>query len=117
MAAIAVSESSLGAVKKALRENFTDEKSSHLTEALAVSLGFQTHAALLAAVAKDVSDPRIVLLDSERFVSRLVAFGYPRNDKFDFEFLAHESSPVISTVPENADGYRYTTAREKAWAI
>jgi len=42
MAAIAISDSSLGALKAKLRESFLDEKSSHLTEALAYALGYQT---------------------------------------------------------------------------
>lgn len=115
MAAIGISETSLGLIKKALRNDFIDERSSHLTEALAAALGFQTHAALLADVARFAADPPVVLLDTERFIRRLESFGYPRDNEFDFEFLAGKSSPVISTVPATAFEYHYNTERKKAW--
>ena len=115
MAAIAISETSLGSLKRALSVNFVDEKSSHLTEALAFALGFQTNAALLAAVAQNSDDPPIVLLHTDRFVERLESFGYPRDEEFDFEFLAGKSSPAISTVPATAFEYKYNTERKKAW--
>lgn len=115
MAAIAISETSLASVKKELRADFIEEKSAHLTEALASALGFNTHAALLAVVAREAEDPPIVLLNSERFVSRLQDFGYPRDDEFDFEFFTGRSKEVISTVPVSAFEYPYTATRHKAW--
>jgi hypothetical protein len=115
MAAIAISDSSLGALKAKLRESFLVEKSSHLTEALAYSLGYQTHAAFLADAALNASDPPIALLDLERFTSRLEQFGYVKAVEFDFEVFAGERGPAISTVPATAYEYEYSSVRKKAW--
>lgn len=115
MAAIAISESALAPLKKALRNDFADEKSSHLTEALATSLGFKTHAALLAVVAAEADDPPIVLLKTERFVDRLEAFGYPKDTEFDFEFLTRQVPALISTVSATAIENAYNSSRTMAW--
>jgi hypothetical protein len=115
MAAIAISESALAPLKKALRNDFIDEKSSHLTEALATSLGFKTHAALLAAVSAEAGDPPIVLLKTERFVERLEAFGYPKDTEFDFEFLTGQVPALISTEPAAALENAYDSTRKLAW--
>jgi hypothetical protein len=115
MAAIAISESALAHLKKALRNDFVDEKSSHLSEALATALGFKTHASLLAAVSKEVDDPPIVLLNTERFVERLTDFGYLKDTEFDFEFLTGQVPPVISTIPDTAAENVYDSSRKKAW--
>jgi len=115
MAAIAVSDSSLVALKAGLREFFPDEKSSHLTEALAYSLGYKTHAALLSAAADYASDPPIVLLDVGHFTARLEQFGYVKDTEFDFESFAGEHGPAISTVPPTAHEYGYHSVRKMAW--
>ena len=57
MASIALAEKSVVALKNCLREEFPDAKSSHITEALAYSLGFRTHASLRAALDKPEPDP------------------------------------------------------------
>ena len=115
MAAIAISDSSLGALKAKLREFFLVQKSSHLTEALAYSLGYQTHAALLSATVVNASDPPIGLLDLERFTSRLEQFGYEKDAEFDFEFFAGQLGPAISTTPLTAHEYEYGSVRKMAW--
>jgi hypothetical protein len=115
MAAISISEASLSAIKKALRADFIDEKSSHLAEALAYSLGFQTNAALLKVVSLQAEDPPTLLLDTDRFVSRLQSFGYPRDDEFDFEYLGGAAGLIISTFPISAYEVSYETERHKAW--
>jgi hypothetical protein len=115
MAAIAISDSSLGALKGKLRELFPDNKSSHLTESLAYSLGFKTNAALLAAAAKDAVDPPILLLNAERFNSRLQSFGSQQGGEFDFELLAGMQGPAISTISPTASKYTYDSPRKKAW--
>ena len=48
MAATPLCEISLSALKKALRDEFPGAKSSHLSEAIAYSLGFRTYASLRA---------------------------------------------------------------------
>lgn len=115
MAAIALSASSLKQLKDALRNDFIEEKSSHLTEALACALGFKSHAALLAFASANASDPPVIDLDTQSFADRLASFGYPRDDEFDFEWLADKDGPVISTVPVSAYEVEYKSVRAKAW--
>jgi len=114
MAAIAVSETHINALKKALRGEFLDEKSSHLSEALAAALGYRTHAALLADLPKLAEDPPIVLLSTERFVSRLHALGYPKDDEFDFDYF-DRLPEVVRTFSLGFDHVEYESARGKAW--
>lgn len=114
MAAIVVSETNINAVKKVLREDFIDEKSSHLSEALAAALGYRTHAALLAELTSFAEDPPIVLLSTESFVSRLQAFGYPRDDEFDFDYLDQRPG-IIRTSSLSFDYVEYKSRCEWAW--
>lgn len=114
MAAIAVSETHINAVKKALRDDFLDGKSSHLSEALAAALGYRTHAALLADLPKLAADPPIVLLSTEDFVSRLQEFGYPRDNEFDFDYL-DQRPEVIRTFSLQFGHVEYKSEREMAW--
>jgi hypothetical protein len=74
-------------MKSSLRDEFPDVKSSHLTEALAASLGFRTHAALQSMLFGPEQDRPFRLLDSARFVQRLVQLGYPDDPEFAFEHL------------------------------
>jgi len=117
MAAIAVSKAHVNAVKKALRENFfTEEKSSHLSEAVAAALGYRTHAALLADLPKLAEDPPIVLLNTEAFLSRLEGIGYPRDDEFDFDYLDHRLEVIrTSSLQFYEVEYEYKSDREKSW--
>ncbi|MCE2660664.1 MAG: hypothetical protein LW854_20865 [Rubrivivax sp.] len=117
MAAIPLCEAALAELKKSLLDDFDDVKSSHITEALAASMGFRTHAALKAAMTGPEPDRAFYLLDSSRFLARLVDFGYridPKTSDFDFE-LWHVGKVVVSTVPESAYEIEYKTARQKAW--
>lgn len=115
MAAIALTEASVVAVKNCLRDDFIDVKSAHISEALAYSLGYRTHAALLAALTLTASDPPFVLLRTDRMRARLVEFGYPDDSEFDFELLIKSPPEVISTVPMSAYEIDYKTQRKKAW--
>jgi len=114
MAAIAVSEAHINAIKKALRNEFLEEKSSHLSEALAAALGYRTHAALLADLSKLAEDPPIVLLNTDDFVSRLQELGYIRDDEFDFDYLDNLPE-VIRTFSLQFGHVEYESDREKAW--
>lgn len=115
MAAIPLCEAALAELKKSLLDDFVDVKSSHLSEALAASLGFRTHAALRAAMTGPEQDRPYCLLDSDRFLARLADFGYPfALDDTDFE-LHYVGRGAISTVPISAYEIEYKTARQAAW--
>lgn len=116
MAAIALSELSLAALKKALRtcyQNYEGMRSSHLSEALAAAVGRRTHASLLAELPAFQADPPIELLDDNRFTHRLRELGYEVEDDFSFEFL--KSAGVISTLDLRGPDIEYTNSRAKAW--
>ena len=115
MATIPLSISSIHAVKKTLRRDFSEEKSSHLDEALAAALGFRTHAALLKTAKDNGSDPPYALLNADSFTLRLQALGYPRDAEFDFEYMATKGSPLTSTVPITALDIQYKSVRNRAW--
>jgi len=117
MAATPLCEAPLNALKKALRDEFPDVKSSHLTEALAHSLGFRTHAALQAAMTGPEQDRPFALLDTARMRQRLVELGYVDDPEFEFEttVVGLEKAGVISTMDSHAWGIEYKSSREKAW--
>src|SRR5574343_1208492 len=115
MTAIALAEPSLAALKKSLRKDLPDVRSSHLTEAMAAALDFRTHASLLAALPSQAADPGILLLDNERFEARLGEFGYQRaSDEFRFEWL-DDCPDLISTMPDSGYDIEYRSQRDKAW--
>jgi hypothetical protein len=101
-------------MKSSLRDEFPDVKSSHLTEALAAGLGFRTHAALQAALVGPEQDRPFRLLDSTRFVQRLVEFGYQDDPEFAFE-LMNPVTGVIKTTPLSAYDIEYKTQRARAY--
>jgi hypothetical protein len=113
MAAITVSEPSLSALKKALRKDFAEVKSSHLSEAIAYALGFNTHAALLAT--QDATASELRLLDENRFSQRLVLLGYPSVSGIDFERFAGSKGIATSTVSPTGRSVKYKSDRSKAW--
>jgi len=113
MASLSLSISSLAAIKKPLREEFPDVRSSHLSEALAAALRRRTHAALLADVRRNADDPPIELLDTELFCGRLHELGYARDEEFSFDFI--NIPEVINTLPSSAFDIEYKSARQKAW--
>lgn len=116
MAATPLCDESLAALKKSLRDEFPDVKSSHLTEALAFSLGFRTYASLQAAMTGPEEDRPFVLLGSERMRHRLIELGYPDDPEFDFEWTIRKDMPgVVSTVCNHAYKIEYKTARQRAW--
>lgn len=115
MAAIALTEASVVAVKNLLWCEFPDTKSADINEALAYSLGFKTNAALRAALIPAKANSHFVLLDTNRMRARLVELGYPDDPDFNFEFLIKSAPEVISTVPRSAYQIKYDTNRKKAW--
>lgn len=116
MASIPLKESAVASLKKSLRTEYPDVRSSHLTEALAAALGRNSHAALLADLTKlsdDITD--FGLLDDERFDRRLQEFGYPADMEFSFELLMQPVPELISTMPLSSFDIEYRTDRERAW--
>lgn len=113
MAAIALSELPLAALKKELRAYFEEVRSSHLTEALAAAVGRRTHAALLAELPAIQADPPIELLDDDRFTHRLKELGYDEEDDFSFELF--KGAGVISTLDPRGWHIKYASSRAKAW--
>lgn len=116
MASIPLSRSALKTLKKAAIESLPDDfSSSHITEALASSLGFRTHAALLAYLPSQIDDPEIHLLDDKRFLDRLQSFGYSiPADAFSFD-SRHDGTELISTTPISSYDIKYRSTRDQAW--
>jgi len=115
MTAIALAETSLASLKKSLRQELPDVRSSHLTEALSAALGFRTHAALAASLPGQAADPSFVLLSNECFESRLRELGYQlADDDFRFEWII-DCPDLVSTMPDSGYDIEYKSLREKAW--
>ena len=115
MASIPLSVSALASVKKSLRKDYWNIRSSHLSEALAAALGRRTYAALLADIRQQGSDPIFETLDDERFEARLQELGYPPEGDFSFELLSETPEGMISTMHDSLEDIEYRTARDKAW--
>jgi hypothetical protein len=118
MAATPLCETPLTALKKSLRDEFPHVKSSHLSEALAYSLGYRTHASMNVCMVGPERDRPYILLNTRRFVERLMQFGYEDDPEFDFEITVagnRELHGVVSTVPYSAYEIEYKSERQKAW--
>jgi hypothetical protein len=136
MASIVLSDVPLANLKNLTRDAFVGVKSSHLSEAIAASLGFRTHASLLAALTQSPHDADIVRLAEDAFRRRLEEFDYAVPVGFSFEDLieprwsvgrksgrrkrinkerpdAHQTT-LISTMCHN-EKVNYTSTRAKAW--
>ncbi|MBX7136328.1 MAG: hypothetical protein K1X67_26970 [Fimbriimonadaceae bacterium] len=107
MTSIVLIESTLAALKKALRARFPAVKSSHLAESVAHALGYRTHAALLSARAKPDRARPIVTLSVQRLNERLQALGYPVDFNFDLEQLCGTIPGLLSTIPNDSQVERY----------
>lgn len=116
MTVLVVTREALRRIKNDLIIGFPDVKSSHLTEALAVALGFNTNAALQARLAAaGNADPDILLLDESRFYGRLDAFGYQiERDELVFFHLQDDKS-VIDTTPISSFDIEYASPESRAW--
>ncbi|MCA0450894.1 MAG: hypothetical protein LCH62_14170 [Proteobacteria bacterium] len=126
MTAIPLTDSAVKNVKRALVAHFssptTKLQSSHLSEALAAACGFNSNAALVAAMkVGPINDPDYVLLDEAAFLERLTALSNcARNDNFSsFSFdKVHFSSPTetINTYSPAAKRIEFSTStRKRAW--
>lgn len=114
MPSLCLSESSVFSVKKALLAEYPGLGSGHLSESLAAALGYQTNAALRAALRSYENDPPIVFLSDERFQARLNALAQTNIEHW-FGFT--QSDAIIQTEDDNwqATEIQYKTKRQKAW--
>jgi len=113
MPSIPLSSQAVAAVKSDLTKWFDECKSSHLSEALAYALGFNTHAALLEGVAAQGNDPLHYLVDEERLTKRLNDFGYPGLEGFFFS--AQDIPEMRETLCLRSWDIEYKTKRHHAW--
>jgi hypothetical protein len=113
MASIPLSASAVDALKNGVHRFYDERKSSHITEAIAAALGFNTHAALMAELKKNQDDPFYYLLNAEKFDVRMQTLGYSTDPDFIFENV--KVPEIISTTCHHAHKYDYNTSRQKAW--
>lgn len=116
MANFALSQASVRSLKNVLQDRFPFIKSSHLSEAIAATLGFRTHAALLTFTARTTAVP-LVFLEHEPFVQRLQELGYPNVEPFEFSsvWLGRKGVPdevrnliaQLLKLEEQPEGRRY----------
>ena len=122
MAAIPMTLESVGDVKRTLRSRFPNDKSSHLSEALAAALGFRTRISLAESLRRSPQDdPDYALLDEDPFLSRLAQVAsrpLTANDRaLIFDRLTYsEPSRVVKT---RSNGWRRVeyarSGRRRAW--
>lgn len=122
MAAIPLNESGVRDMKRALVKRFPKDKSAHISEALAVSMGFTTNMALIAAIRDgNADDPDYALLDEATFLARLAEVTGRKmgvNDRYlIFDNIRFADGHVV--VQTLSPGYRRTkyakNARLRAW--
>jgi|SRR5471030_530148 len=112
MSSILLCKEHLAEVKKALREEYPEVGSSHLSEALAAALGFRTHASLIHATESSTENDYVLLVD-EDFDGRLKELGYEPDLSFGFELI--DSPVLLKTACRYAYDIHYKSQREKAY--
>lgn len=118
MTALLLSEQAFRRAKSHLHEIFPEIKSSHLAEALAASLGFNTHAALLQHMKQSAPDPDIRVLDPVVFEQRVAALGYNIywDGSAETEFVGFEDGEVaFATSSYDFDESKALSKRRRAW--
>ncbi|MDN4571849.1 hypothetical protein DBB29_24635 [Pandoraea cepalis] len=93
MPKIVFSEVSVSNLKKLARLLHPEIKSTHLSEALAYAHGFNTHAALLAALRAQPAGSTVAV-DAQRFSTRLNELGYACPPGFSFDPLVDILSAI-----------------------
>lgn len=102
---------SLRSVKNRLQARFPSVKSSHLTEAIAAGLGYQTNAALRAELeGSSRMRLRYVSLDAERFRDRLLELNYPLQP----DLQMGKQPPAPSPSPQYREWLRQLGELEKS---
>ena len=77
MPAILLNHANLAHIKVQLKPTFANVKSSHVVEAVAAGLSFNTYAAMRVFIANDDSDyPAVRTFDATLFGLRLAVLGY-----------------------------------------
>ena len=72
-----LTQTNVDAAKASLRASLPEIRSGHLTEALASGLGFNSNAALRAAITSETGNPfALTDADAERFSDRLATLSY-----------------------------------------
>lgn len=121
MAAIPLNDAGVRNMKRALTSRFPEHKSSHLSEALAASLGFQTNIALATKLRdSNPDDPDYALLDEGRFLDRLATVVRreltPSERSLVFDDMNY--ADLHQVVRTRSPGYRrvnYKGTRLRAW--
>ncbi len=113
MSAIPFVKASVASLKNALRDEFPEIGSAHLSEALAAALGYRTQVALRAALPDHDRDPTYVLLDNEAFDDRISTFGHVPDLGFSFDLL--DLPALLNTTCKHAWNINYKSMRDKAW--
>lgn len=76
-ATIKFAPSNIAALKKALRKQYANVRSSHADEALAASFGFRSYAAMLSVLHQVSGSARLMIqLDAALLLLRLEQLGY-----------------------------------------
>lgn len=100
-------------VKNALRDEFSEIGSAHLSEALAAALGYRTHAALISELPRAGADPDYVWIDEEAFDAKLTELGHHPDLEFSFDELKVPS--LLNTTCSRAWSIEYKSMRDIAW--
>lgn len=122
MTALVLTSENHQTVKRALVRAIPNCGSSHLSEALARALGFQSHAALLARIQQSAEEtfPEYALLDEDAFKERLEELGYDpvrsvKPNLFNRLGLTEDGSVFVNTAPLSASKIKYKATRNRAW--
>jgi len=116
MTALITTLATVRVVKQDLALTFPDVKSSHLSEALARALGFNSHAALRANILESQAlDPAIRLIDEGALLKRIRSLGYQIEDAdLGLDFLEDDVT-ILSTTPVSSFEIKYKSQRKCAW--
>lgn len=118
MTALLASELAFRRAKSHLHTLLPEIKSSHLAEALAAGLGFNTHAAWLQHMKQAAPDPDIRLLDPAVFERRVASLGYDIcwDGSAETEFIGFEDGEVaFATSSYDFDESKALFKRDRAW--
>lgn len=98
MTLLILSDDNIATAKSILRDAYPDIRSSHLSEALAFSLGFKTNAALRAQLAADATrPPGVADAEATPFAERLAQLGYAAIETAPFTQVL--TSPELPDIP------------------
>lgn len=105
----------LRALKNRLQARFPDVRSSHLTEAIAAALGFNTHAALLAAKSEPLFSLTLRAFQAKKFKQRLLDLSYPVQPDFQFGLPAAGPTPSAEYLERLAELKHIGQTPDRSW--